>query len=200
LLKVYCTNLENSFPDLPEDILESAEKFKNTARKKEYLAGRYLALKGLKESGFEGEIEFKIKDSGKVYVENAPDFSISHDGEFVVCAFSEYSVGADVVNISRFSKIKPNRYFNDNEKNFVGFDAKKNALLWSVKEAYGKMTGEGLSRRVSETDFSAVFMQNRLPQGLFVNGVYLWSDEKNGCIITVCTSENIEPKLFFEGI
>lgn len=200
LLKVFCTNIEKDFSDLPGEIFMLTEMFENDIRKKEYLAGRYLALKGLREIGFTEDIEFKIQSGGKVYVENASDFSISHDGGIAVCAFSTGLVGADVVFVERFLKSKPHRYFTDTERIIVGADAKKNALLWSVKEAYGKMTAEGLNKKICQRDFREIFSEESLPYGLYVNNVFVWTVEKNGCIITVCTSEKSEPEFVFDGI
>ncbi len=197
---MYIADIENELPQIPENISRITHNFRNDRREKEYLSGRALAFRGLKENGFLGEVKFKIKDGGKVYVENAPDFSISHDGKYVICAISDKTVGADIVKNQRFENKKTFRYFTEKEIMHITEKSEKTAFLWSLKEAYSKMTGEGLSEKISGFDFSNILDEICLPWGKYINGIFVYSFEKQGHTITVCTTEKEEPELVELGI
>jgi phosphopantetheinyl transferase len=77
-------------------------------------------------------------------------FSLSHSGGYVLCAVSDREIGAD---IQRFEakdwKDLGNRFFLDTERRaWKALPADRQEAffyrLWARKEAYGKLTGEGL--------------------------------------------------------
>ncbi len=197
LLKIYCEKINENISEATETIWASAGHIKNENRKNEYISGRMLVTKALNELGFGTEAEFKIQNGGKVYVENAPEFSISHEGELVACAISDSKIGIDAVKIQRFERNKASRVFTGNEKTFTQNNVKKTALLWSVKESFGKMLGEGLSKKVINIDFSSVVANEKLPWGEVINGCYFFSMEKEGFIITICSDKDEIPEVKF---
>lgn len=97
------------------------------------------------------EIDYTYGRLGKPYFKNLPwYFSMSHSGEYVFCAVSEREVGADI------QKCKPlknhhleKRYFTVREQQLLegkteGERQKIFYRLWTKKEAYGKLTGDGI--------------------------------------------------------
>lgn len=75
--------------------------------------------------------------------------SISHSGDFVACALSDTPVGID---LEATREIKPDfikRALSEEEYSFVkeSVEGEQRAFLeiWTAKEAYLKLTGEGLS-------------------------------------------------------
>ena len=82
-------------------------------------------------------------------VSNAVDFSLSHAGNFCVCALDSSPLGVDV-ELPRISMAVAARCFHPDEAAFLQTlpeEAQKDALLrlWTAKESYLKYTGEGLS-------------------------------------------------------
>ena len=92
-------------------------------------------------------------DKGKPYFENIPlFFNISHSGEYVLCAVSSREVGADIQKIQPANVMKlARRFFSEPEYRALeccGSDREQQGLffgLWSRKEAYGKLTGDGIA-------------------------------------------------------
>lgn len=98
-------------------------------------------------------LTYRYGDKGKPYFENIPlFFSLSHSGEYVLCAVSRQEVGADIQRIQSADVLKlANRFFSEPECRALErceSDREQQGLffgLWSRKEAYGKLTGEGVT-------------------------------------------------------
>ena len=101
---------------------------------------------GVKENG----ILIKNLPSGKPVAEvNGKEVfvSLTHSGDFVACAVSDTSVGIDL-EVKR--EVKPSLFkaLNEDELEFVNKSEDKNSAfleIWTAKEAYLKITGEGLA-------------------------------------------------------
>lgn len=81
-------------------------------------------------------------------VSNAVDFSLSHAGNFCVCALDSSPLGVDV-ELPRISMAVAARCFHPDEAAFLQTlpeEAQKDALLrlWTAKESYLKYLGRGL--------------------------------------------------------
>ena len=85
-------------------------------------------------------------------------FSISHTKNFVFCVLDNQPIGIDAEELDRDIKLSlADKILSPMEK--AQFDAateKKRALLtfWVLKEATGKMTGEGINGYPNKTNFS----------------------------------------------
>ncbi|MDE6642205.1 MAG: 4'-phosphopantetheinyl transferase superfamily protein [Acetatifactor sp.] len=98
-------------------------------------------------------LTYRYGDKGKPYFENIPlFFSLSHSGEYVLCAVSRQEVGADIQKIQPSDVLKlAKRFFSEPECRALErceSDREQQGLffgLWSRKEAYGKLTGEGVT-------------------------------------------------------
>ena len=96
--------------------------------------------------------------SGKPYCPSRPDLliSLSHSGMIAVLAVSGRTCGADVEEIrpeKESFRLIAAKYFTEEEQKEVcgpageeesGFNAAAFARIWTKKEAYVKMTGEGI--------------------------------------------------------
>ena len=78
--------------------------------------------------------------------------SISHAGDYVVCAISDRPVGIDIEKIKPVSRRIAERTFSRSELEYLNCDGEMrgDALvrfyeIWTAKEAYAKMKGAGLS-------------------------------------------------------
>lgn len=77
------------------------------------------------------ELSFAVEKNGKPYVtDNIFYFSLSHSGDYAVCAISDTPVGVDI----ELDRPLP----EDVQKRFAS-----NILEWTKKEAKGKLTGAG---------------------------------------------------------
>lgn len=105
---------------------------------------RYLEISKMTKTG-DGETVRAPND--KPYFKDYPDirFSLSHSGDVIVLAMGKTEVGVDI------EQVKPRDYLSIANRHFSAAEvAQINSLedflsLWTKKEAYLKLTGEGLS-------------------------------------------------------
>ena len=76
-------------------------------------------------------------------------FNLSHSDDLVICAVGEKPVGCDIEKIVEEPKGVAERFFHQKEAEYLDSfeDEKRNEAffrLWTLKESYLKMTGEGL--------------------------------------------------------
>ena len=131
--------------------------------------------------------------NGKPYLENYPFyFNLSHSGNYVVCAISPREVGVDIqeyrqVDMERLAK----RFFSKEEQNALKVCTKGKEQyelfyqLWTRKEAYGKLTGEGIAAVIDKSTL--------LKEGTFTvaeaeaNPQLFWQEWKlDGYAIALC--------------
>lgn len=123
---------------------ETAEMIKNYRPddKKRTLAGRFLLKNMIKEKYGRKNFTLGFNENGKPML----DFcfiSISHSGDFAVCAVSDFPIGADIQYMSGFKKRKKYMLFTDSESDYVNQNDGENRFytLWTMKEAYIKAIG-----------------------------------------------------------
>ena len=96
-------------------------------------------------------------EQGKPYFKEYPwlHFSISHSGEYWLCAISQQELGLDVERIRTVDAVKlSRRFFHPKEHDYLRAHPEDFFLLWTAKESYVKYTGRGIAG--SFGDFSAV--------------------------------------------
>ena len=85
-------------------------------------------------------------------------FNLSHSGQWVVCAIGDGPVGCDVEEIATVREGIAERFFTQKEVEYLNrFGSEERAAeffrLWTLKESYMKMTGEGLSLGLNRFEF-----------------------------------------------
>ena len=75
-------------------------------------------------------------------------FNLSHAGTCVVCAVSDRPVGIDIERPRKNAIKVAERFFTQAECDWIGF-----ARIWTLKEAYAKLTGDGIAGTVSKVEF-----------------------------------------------
>lgn len=105
---------------------------------------------------FPNELCYAYGEHGKPFLASHPEccFSLSHSGELVALVCSDSPVGIDVQKIDR-DKEHGMRFLHPNERQSVLTAEDKAAefcRLWTMKEAYVKLTGEGMSHSFSSFD------------------------------------------------
>ena len=91
-----------------------------------------------------------LKDkNGKPFFEGREDinFSLSHSGDYVMCALSDEPVGADIQEIKQLSPQMIKRVFTEGELNNAD-----PINLWCLKESFIKLQGL-LDRQYSKIEF-----------------------------------------------
>lgn len=122
--------------------------------------------------------------------ENRPHFSLSHSGQWAVCAVSDAPVGVDI-DTARCTMRVARRFFSPEEAAYLEFldgSTQKDALarLWTAKEAYLKAQGTGLAARLSG------FTVTLSPDGAAVNKSpwRLWGHRLGDYYLCVCTRDD----------
>lgn len=108
------------------------------------------------------ELALKYGENGKPYFKELPlYFNLSHSGRYVLCAVSNREIGADIQQIREIKELQlAERHFAKEEYRQLelceDLDKRRQLFfqLWSRKEAYGKLTGKGLSGCLEQELFS----------------------------------------------
>ena len=80
-------------------------------------------------------------------------FNLSHAGTCVVCAVSDRAVGIDIERPRKNAIKVAERFFTQEECDWIGDDSLRFARIWTLKEAYAKLTGDGIAGTVSKVEF-----------------------------------------------
>lgn len=98
------------------------------------------------------KIHFNANIYGKPFLENYDEFhfNISHTDHYVVCVLGKSPVGIDIEAILPIDLRIMNRFFSNEETQFVLGHPNKERLvafynIWTMKESYVKYIGKGLS-------------------------------------------------------
>lgn len=138
--------LEQWYAEMDENSRSRIDAMANPLRRRVSIAGDHLARTALAEKSGKPPEEILIyrEESGKPY---APEgyFSISHSGNYVVCAVSDRAVGVDVECVRPIPQRVTQRYFTEDERKLVDSDEVQFWRIWTGKEALCKRTGEGLA-------------------------------------------------------
>ena len=118
--------------------------------------------------------------NGKPFFPAHPEtcFSLSHSGGLVICAVSRRTVGADVEEIRPVRESNlfiARRYFTKEEQEELArtkpdpqktaFDPSVFTKIWTRKEAYVKMTGEGIAALETADQVPCVYPEVPEPEG-----------------------------------
>lgn len=141
--------LEGLWPERREKALRQRESIK-----RKQSAGASLLLRwALKQRGLESKA-LRYGDNGKPSVEGIC-FSLSHSGDMVICAVGDKPVGCDIERTAQAHEKLAERFFAPAElkylRSFSGDALNREFFrLWTMKESYIKMTGEGLKLPLSD--------------------------------------------------
>ena len=120
--------------------------------------------------------------SGKPYIEGSPVyFSLAHTSDFAVCAVAPFEVGVDAEMIREVKDSLSARIISPD-------DVCKSAVhAWSAKEAFVKLTGEGLGR----VNLSGICVRDGEVWEGTVNA-QLKQMETDGMVLSVCAFSDFE--------
>lgn len=167
--------------------LQKAMRYVNEAARKNCICAYLLLCLHLKRSGAACKPELKQKFDGKPYIESGQEFSFSHSGDYALCAVSQLSVGADIEMQRNLNETVVKRIIKENDNKVLS-----SVAVFSAKEAYLKLTGEGLLGIDSvQVDKNCV---RNVRTGDAANLFYTQLDKMN---VSVCFYENTGVELVF---
>lgn len=191
---IYCTYYEPDGLSIPE------------AAALEHRLGRALLAMGLREqyglsySPQELEAALTVIEDHKPFLTERPDifFSITHCSGFAACAFSSSPVGIDAEKCGYFAEVLINKTLTESEKFILTEKAASPEIrqewfwrLWTLKEAYVKCQGTGIS--VDLRSFSFSFNADPVCSDPSVNSFQ--KKTESGHIVSVCYSGQPEKTL-----
>ena len=172
---------------LPPQRYDKAMTYRFLADRKRCVRAYMLLWEGLaREYGVEEAPVFDFGSHGKPVLRDHPalHFSLSHSGNAVLCALDRRPVGADIEMIRRRGLEHLLSVFSAAEQASIERAASPEVCftrLWTRKESYLKLTGEGLTgtkalREIPTEDNSAVYFETviREAEG-FVYSVCRWT-------------------------
>lgn len=144
---------------LPNEVRERLEQFKNAKARAESFAAWLLAEYAFEKLNIKN-IGLSFSEHGKPYLkENELFFNISHTDSLSFCAVGKTEMGIDAEKIRSYDRRIERRVLSENELNLLNESENREEeffRLWTLKEAYSKYTGQGLSIGFSSLDFSQV--------------------------------------------
>ena len=179
-------------------------------------AFRYMKNKGWSEAKSYDDPLFEIRrtEKGKPYLPRLSNIgvSVSHSGEFLVCAVSEDDVGVDVQEMkslpgeseeaygARLCKISK-RFFHIDEARLIEADPTRRFYrVFTAKESYVKYTGTGFDGTLGEISVLPVNMELEschclgLPSEWIAAGVCFWQSVfERDYVLCLCARELFEP-------
>jgi len=134
----------------PVEIKNKILRLKRWEDRQASLYGKLLLKKGLEELGLNSSlIDLKYTKYGRPYIENNPDFNISHSTCYAVCVISTNSrIGIDMEEIKAISLDDFKNQFSTEEWNTIKDSDDKYFWFyyyWTAKEAVIKAEGRGLN-------------------------------------------------------
>lgn len=188
--KDYPKCMETISKDRKEKILRS----RTSLGRKEQLGASLLLEQVLKRFGYAIENMERSKN-GKPEIDGI-FFNLSHSDGRIVCAVSDKEIGCDIEKIGSYRESVARKICTDLEWNYLeqfSEEEKNHAFyrLWTMKESYVKMTGEGIRFPLRQVEF--VIEDGKCEIDVFRNG------EKVDCLVreyagkeyklTVCARE-----------
>ena len=133
-------------------------KYRNAIDRKLSLGAWRLTEEALGKYGFSAD-NVITDANGKPLCEGIY-FNISHSGEYVLCAVSEKPVGCDIEKAENAPFEITDSVFLPSERKYIA-EAQNDAdklrrffRLWTMKESYIKMTGEGLGEALPRIEIN----------------------------------------------
>ena len=216
MVKLFVADISNlpdplSTPELldklPEERQQRIHHMKQENSRKQsmgvgLLLQKVLALYHMQDS------QVFVGEHGKPMIDGL-EFSLSHSGNLVLCAVSDEPVGCDVEEIRKAPKGVAERCFSESEQAYLScfsgeeYD-KVFFKLWTMKESYVKMTGEGLGVTLGEYE---VAIDRRVHEGSAqvlrneeIQGCHMDSVELQGHIISICAEECVPLEVIWENL
>ncbi|MCL2662414.1 MAG: 4'-phosphopantetheinyl transferase superfamily protein [Oscillospiraceae bacterium] len=161
----------NKIPERMNSLL-SSQRYQKVQRLRSHTgrnvsAAAYLLLRyALRELyNINEPVDFNIKSKGKPTLEKYPHihFNLSHSKNAAACVVADFEVGVDIQNIRNVTGKTAKRVLTEEE--YETFRTTLNPAeyfckIWTIKESYVKMTGQGITMEfgeISAKDISNIY-------------------------------------------
>lgn len=128
---------------------------------------------------------------------NGTEFNISHSGVLAVCAATESPVGIDIEKIRDIRPETARKFATEEETAYIGNSSERLIEIWTLKEAYFKCTGTGLSSDIKSVSFTVNGKEIHCSQGGFS---CRFIDIFDGYICSVCEKTDKPSDITIEKI
>lgn len=197
---------ERLFPLLDRRRLEKVMALKHEKeRLRSIYAGLLLRHAFLEEGHSETmwqRVEIVEGSHGKPYLSNYTDFfySLSHSGEWVVCAVDDIETGADIQEVGAPKLAVAKRFYSDEEYHRLlqhESEPERQTMdlyrIWAAKESCVKLTGRGIGAGIHRyvTDSAYRHIKDIEENSLFFVRLY---EDISGYIICVCSRRECFPE------
>ena len=152
-MKIYYSNIHNhSIPDLlplvSQDRRQKSLRYRFDDDKKRALLAHVLLSHAVREIGYcvAIPVEPVTDENGKPHLYDRGEeihFSLSHSGQYAVCAVADSPIGVDIEQIKDNRPEIAGRFFNPDELKYIK-DAESFYRIWTLKEGYLKAVGLGM--------------------------------------------------------
>lgn len=137
--------------------------------------------------------EITCGPAGKPQTENV-HFNLSHSGNLVICAVGGKAVGCDIEKIEKEPEGVAEHYFHRNEAEYLQqfAESERSAMfyrLWTWKESYVKMTGEGLLLPLQDFEILREGESIRVRRGDQMLSCHIMEYNVPGYQVSVCAEE-----------
>ena len=152
-MKIFYSNIYNhSIPELlplvSQDRRNTSLKYRFDDDKKRSLLAHILLSHAVMEAGYDIAIPVEpiTDENGKPHLfhnNGEIHFSLSHSGQYAVCAIADSPIGVDIEQIRENRPEIAERFFNSAELKYIN-DAESFYRIWTLKEGYMKAVGLGM--------------------------------------------------------
>lgn len=153
------------------------------------------------------ENDILMSEKGKPYIDGSKIFfNISHCDGLAVCVLSDKPVGVDCESVRKASTAVMKKCFGSIETDYVNNSEDKNIAftrIWTLKESYVKMTGDGVSSSLTDKCFDIDEGRALFESGAeFIHYDFLLDEEQYFISVSFVTDdkkrENSIEKPFFD--
>lgn len=154
LVEIYCANI-NLLPDeitpffafvSKERLKKINAKKKSDDKKRSLLAGLLIYKNICNDVNI---LKESVNEFGKPKINGCKSFSISHSGDYVIMAVSDFSVGIDIEmhKDEDYERLAKAAFHSDEQKYIINSNSPKEDFfkLWTLKESYMKAIGRGFN-------------------------------------------------------
>ena len=130
-----------------KDRLDRINKKPCEKTRKELICAGAVLAKALLNEGIDSN-EFIYKENKKPYLKGDKEvfFNISHSGDYVGVAVAHSEVGFDIQKpVENVGDATKKRVLSRSEQDLLNHAAISFNEIWTVKESYSKLTGEGIA-------------------------------------------------------
>lgn len=163
-MKIYSCNISSVtdkelrewFDAMNETRKETVKNLLVPQKQKLKIAADHICRKAISEfCGISAnDIEFAVSEHGKPFVKGLDVyFSISHSGDYAVCAISDKEIGIDIEQIRKTNFKASKKFACETEQDYISTHADGFFEIWTLKEAYFKCIGTGLGADIKTVTF-----------------------------------------------